>query len=225
MSGLPDARAGATGHARDMRDTGPHGRRLVLLRHGRTAHNHTRRIQGQLDVDLDDVGRAQAVAVAPVMAALAPDVVWCSDLARTRQTADPVLAACGLPAAYDARLREFHLGERQGLSHEEYHALAPVEFARFHQGDFDVVPGGESTPQVRGRMVEALRELLDAVEPGGTALAVSHGAAIRVATVALLGWPAEAIHSLRGVDNCGWVELLEQPEAGRLRLLAYNRTA
>ncbi len=196
----------------------------MLLRHGRTAHNHARRIQGQLDVDLDDVGRAQAAAVAPAMAALAPAVVWCSDLVRTRRTAEPVLAACGSTASYDARLREFHLGERQGLSHDEYRALAPEEFARFHQGDFDVVPGAETTEQVRARMVGALRELLDAVEPGRTALAITHGAAIRVATVALLGWPTDAIHSLRGVDNCGWVELLEQPEAGRLRLLAYNRT-
>lgn len=201
------------------------GRRLVLLRHGRTAYNHARRIQGQLDVDLDDVGQAQAAAVAPAMAALAPDAVWCSDLLRTRRTAEPVLAACGSTASYDERLREFHLGERQGLSHEEYRALAPEEFARFHQGDFDVVPGAETTEQVRARMVGALRELVAAVEPGGTALAITHGAAIRVATVALLGWPTEAIHSLRGVDNCGWVELLEQPEAGRLRLLAYNRTA
>ena len=207
-----------------MSGAAPPGRRLVLLRHGRTTYNHARRIQGQLDVDLDDVGRAQAAAVAPAMAALAPDVVWCSDLLRTRQTAEPVLAACGSTASYDARLREFHLGERQGLSHDEYRALAPEEFGRFHQGDFDVVPGAETTEQVRDRVVGALRELLDALRPGRTALAISHGAAIRVATVALLGWPTAAIHSLRGLDNCGWVELLEQPEAGRLRLLAYNRT-
>lgn len=200
------------------------GRRLVLLRHGRTAYNHARRIQGQLDVELDETGVAQADAVAPAMAALSPDVVWCSDLARTRRTAEPVLAACGLEAAYDARLREFHLGERQGLTHEEYAVLAPEEFARFHQGDFDVCPGGETTEQVRSRMVSVLTDLLAATPEGGTALAVSHGAAIRVATVALLGWAPEQIHSLRGLDNCGWVEVLEQPEAGRLRLLAYNRT-
>ena len=202
-----------------------HGRRLVLLRHGRTAHNHARRIQGQLDVALDDVGHAQAAAVAPAMAALAPAVVWVSDLLRTRQTAEPVLAACDRAASYDARLREFHLGERQGLSHEEYAEQHPEEFARFHQGDFDVVPGGESTEAVRARMVEALTELLASVAPGETALAVSHGAAIRVATVGLLGWPTEQVHSLRGLGNCGWVELLEQPETGRLRLLAYHRTA
>jgi probable phosphoglycerate mutase len=111
------------------------------------------------------------------------------------------------------------------MTHDEYAAAAPEEFARFHQGDFEVVPGGESGEQVRTRTVGALTELLDAVGPGETALAISHGAAIRVATVGLLGWPAEQVHALRGLDNCGWVELLEQPERGRLRLLAYNRTA
>jgi probable phosphoglycerate mutase len=198
---------------------------LVLLRHGRTAYNHERRIQGQLDVPLDETGVAQAAAVAPAMAALSPAVDWCSDLLRTRQTAEPVLAACGRDATYDARLREYHLGERQGMTHDEYAAAAPEEFARFHQGDFEVVPGGESGEDVRTRTVGALTELLDAVGPGETALAISHGAAIRVATVGLLGWPAEQVHALRGLDNCGWVELLEQPERGRLRLLAYNRTA
>ena len=74
-------------------------------------------------------------------------------------------------------------------------------------------------------MVDALTGLLASVAPGETALAVSHGAAIRVATVGLLGWPTEQVHSLRGLGNCGWVELLEQPETGRLRLLAYHRTA
>ena len=200
----------------------PHGRRLVLLRHGRTAHNHARRIQGQLDVPLDDVGHQQAATVAPAMAALEPDVVWCSDLLRTRQTAEPVLAACGRAASYDARLREFHLGERQGLSHEEYAAQHPEEFARFHQGDFDVVPGGESTEAVRERMVSGLLELIASVPAGGTGLAVSHGAAIRVATVGLLGWPTEQVHSLRGLGNCGWVELLEQPETGQNRIQCWR---
>lgn len=201
------------------------GRRLVLLRHGRTAYNHARRIQGQTDVELDDTGVAQARAVAPVVADMRPAVVWSSDLVRTRQTVAPVETLLGAEATYDARLREFHLGSRQGMTHEEYAEAHPEEFAAFHQGDFDVVPDGERTAAVRDRTCAALTELLALLGPGETAVAVSHGAAIRVATVALLGWPDEQLHSLRGLDNCAWVELVEQPQAGRLRLLAYNRTA
>jgi glucosyl-3-phosphoglycerate phosphatase len=201
------------------------GRTLVLLRHGRTAWNHALRVQGQIDVDLDDEGRAQAARVAPVLAALEPALIWCSDLQRTRQTVAPLAAATGLPVTYDRRLREVHLGEREGLTHAEYAVLAPEEFAQFKRGVYDVAPGAETTAQLRERTVAALRDLLAALAPGRTGVAVSHGGAIRVAVGALLGWPDDVFHSLRGLANTGWVVLAEDTLGGRLRLLAYNRTA
>ncbi len=74
-------------------------------------------------------------------------------------------------------------------------------------------------------MHAACEELLVGLGPGETAVAVSHGAAIRVAVGALLGWPEEQFHSLRGLDNCGWAVIGQHPEAHELRLVAYNRTA
>ena len=91
-------------------------RRLILLRHGRTAWNHVLRVQGHTDVGLDDTGHAQAAGVAPTVAAMAPSLLWTSDLARAWETAAPVAAATGLAAVPDARLREFSLGEREGLT-------------------------------------------------------------------------------------------------------------
>ncbi|TIC84012.1 histidine phosphatase family protein [Nocardioides sp. GY 10127] len=202
----------------------PGGRRLLLLRHGRTPYNHARVVQGHIDSSLDDTGLHQAAAVAPRIAALDPQHVWCSDLTRARQTAEPLLAATGLEATYDARLREFNLGTREGLSHPEYEAAAPEEYATFVTGDFDVVDGGEATAAVAQRMTSALDELLAATDPGRVSVAVSHGAAIRVAAVAMLGWPLEVSRSLRGLANCGWVELVEYHDTARgLRLAAYNR--
>lgn len=209
-------------------------RTLVLLRHGRTAWNHTGRVQGQLEVDLDDVGRRQAEHVAAAMKELRPSLLWCSDLARTRQTCAPVVAATGLEPTYDARLREFSFGERQGLTHAEYAAVDADEFEQFRRGQYDACPTAERTADVEARMTAALRDLLEATGPGETAVAISHGAAIRVATGALLGWPEEQFHSLRGLDNCGWAVLQEVPgpavagagpRAIDLRLVAYNRTA
>jgi probable phosphoglycerate mutase len=199
-------------------------RRLILLRHGRTAWNHALRVQGQADVELDDAGHAQAAAVASEMAALHPTVLWSSDLARARQTAAYVAKETGLEPTYDARLREFGLGERQGLTHLEYAEAAPEEFAEFRRGDFDAVAGGERTAEVRDRMVAAAQDLLASIAPGEVAVAVSHGAAIRVAVAALLGWPDDALHSLHGLANCGWVELGRR-EDDRLRMTAYNRVA
>ncbi len=86
------------------------GRRLVLLRHGRTEWNAGRRIQGQLDPGLDETGRAQARAVAPVVAALRPVSLVSSDLTRARETTEQLTRATGLTPSYDERLREYHLG-------------------------------------------------------------------------------------------------------------------
>ncbi|KAA1418439.1 histidine phosphatase family protein [Nocardioides humilatus] len=199
-------------------------RRLVLLRHGRTEWNATQRIQGHLDPGLDETGLAQATAVAPAVAALSPVLLLSSDLLRARQTTGLVAEATGLTASYDERLRECYLGERQGLTHSEYAALDPEEYARFRAGDWDDIPGAETQTQVAERFTAALREAAAAIEPGQTALVVAHGAAIRTAMAHWLGWPIDWAQDFRALANCGWVELVERP-SGRWALAAYNRTA
>ncbi|MEP9361436.1 histidine phosphatase family protein [Nocardioides sp. CN2-186] len=200
-------------------------KRLLLLRHGQTAWNKAGRVQGQLDAELDDTGRRQAAETAPVIAAMGPVALWSSDSLRARDTAAYVAKECGLDPTYDARLREYYLAERQGLTHTEYAELAPEEFAAFRRGDFDVVPGGETAVEVSARVRAALLELLASIGPGELAVAVSHGAAIRDAVPVLLGWPVTERAVLHGLGNCGWVEL-DQEEAGApLRMRAYNRVA
>ena len=154
---------------------------LVLLRHGRTEWNATRRIQGQADSQLDDLGHAQAEAVAPVLAALEPSVVWSSDSDRARSTASYVASELGLTPTFDARLREYSLGHREGLYHHEFEADAPAEYAEFVRTNWDAVPGAEKHAEVAARMTAALSEIAAAVPDDGVALVVSHGAAIRTA--------------------------------------------
>lgn len=197
-------------------------RRLILLRHGQTAWNAEHRIQGQLDAELDDTGHAQAAAVARALAPLAPATLWSSDSARARQTAAYVAKETGLEPTYDARLREYHLADWQGLTHTEVAAIAPDELAEFRTGNFDVVPGGENNDEVVARMVAALDDVLATIGPGELAIVVSHGAAIRDVVPALLGWPVTERAALHGLDNCGWVEL-DRSGDGPLRLRAYNR--
>lgn len=204
-------------------------RTLVLLRHGRTDYNRHGRIQGQTDVELDDAGHEQAAAAAGTLAALRPDLLSSSDLSRARATAAYLAKETDLEAVLDARLREFNLGDREGLTHAEYAERAPEELDRFRLGDFDAVSGGERAAAVAARMGAALGDLLTRTPAGGTAVAVSHGAAIRVAVTTLLGWPLGAERGLHGLANCGWVVLddarLDPRGAYRLRLRAYNRTA
>jgi probable phosphoglycerate mutase len=197
-------------------------RRLVLMRHGRTAWNATRRAQGHTDVDLDEVGHAQAVAAAPVVASYRPSVLVSSDLARARQTAGPVGEETGLEVAQDPRLREYDLGDRTGMTMAEYAAEFPDEHAAFLAGRYEAVPGAEATAEVQERVVEALSEVLAGLGPGETGVAVFHGAALKAGLIAMLGWPEEHLVSLRGMDNCHWAVLQEADTASHLRLTAYN---
>ena len=197
---------------------------LILLRHGRTEWNAERRIQGQAESQLDELGHAQAAAVAPVLAKLSPAVLWSSDSHRARATAAYVASACGLTPTFDSRLREYSLGPREGMLHREFEGQAPEEFAQFKRGNWDAVVGAEKRAEVAARMTEALAEVVAGVPPGGVALVVSHGAAIRTAVTALLGWPSEEALTLHGIDNCGWVVLRRSDPDAPWRLYAYNRT-
>ena len=198
------------------------GRRLLLVRHGRTAWNAEGRAQGHADVSLDDTGRREAEAMADVLAERGPALLVSSDLARARETAAFLEKATGLTALEDARLREYDLGERTGLTREEFGARLgdDVEGWSDPHGHV-VVPGAETHEDVAARIVPALREVLDSLGPSETALVVLHGAALRVGLVGLLGWPIETAEAIESMRNCAWAELAEH-DAGRLRLSTYN---
>ena len=200
-------------------------RRLVLLRHGRSVWNAERRIQGQADIDLDDLGRRQADAAAAALAELKPTRLWSSDLARAVQTAARIGERTGLEVEPDARLREIDIGERTGLTLDEYAAAHPEEFAGFSVGRYDVIPAGEGSDQVALRMREAITEALAGLEPGECGVVVTHGAAGKLGVLDLLGWPPSMHHGLQGLDNCAWAELEDSGPEGSLRLVRWNVTA
>lgn len=199
-------------------------RRLVLLRHGETDWNAARRIQGQLNSELNETGVAQAAAVAPKIAALQPSALWTSDLHRARRTAEIVGEACGLTPVLDERLREYALGSLEGLTHDEYFAQDPDGFAVFRAAEWGAIAEIESPDEVAKRFVAALNDLAEAIGPGGVGVAVAHGAAIRTGLVAWLGWPIEVSRDFRALGNCAWVEL-EERATGGWALGAYNLTA
>jgi len=193
--------------------------RLVLVRHGRTASNAQGRFQGHLDVDLDETGHAQAVAVAAWLAkSLADDAargavrLVSSDLARARETAEPIAAALGVELEQDAALRERDGGDWQGLLRSEIQERYPDEFARWITGEDLMIGGGESLGQCWQRFEAGLRRQIDA---GGAEVlvVVGHGASMRggmLRLVGLIGGGSDDLATYRrlgGFGNCHWAEL------------------
>lgn len=177
-------------------------RRLVLLRHGRTAWNAERRFQGHADPPLDDVGRVQAYEVAALIAALRPELLVSSDAARAMQTAELVAAATELPVRAEPRLCERGLGHWEGLTRDEVASRYPDEFADWAAGRDVSRRGGESREQVAKRAVEAFEELPEV----GTAVLVTHSATAMALCIALLGMD-QRVHVLGPLANCHWSEL------------------
>lgn len=201
-------------------------RTLVVVRHGRTSWNDTGRAQGHADIELDDVGHAQAAAAAAALALLGPTRIWCSDLARARQTAEVLGAVVGVRPETVPALREYDIGKRAGMTFDEFEAAFPDEYVAWLAGDESLtVPGAETTSDVRARIVPAMRACLDSLGPGETGVVVAHGAALRVGVAGLLGWPDELDESLAGMDNCHWLRLREHTRFGHLQLASYNEGA
>jgi probable phosphoglycerate mutase len=172
------------------------------------------------------VGHQQAAAVAPVLAALRPVALWTSDLTRARETAGYLEGATGLAATSDPRLQEYDVGARQGMTTSEFAEAFPAAHEAWRGGeDMPVVPGAEIAADVAVRIVPALGEALAALPDGGTGVVVTHGAALKVGVLGLLGWPLSQGAQLAGIGNCHWVTLRETVAESRLRLVDWNRGA
>ena len=136
-------------------------RRLVMLRHGQTEFNAGSRMQGQLDTDLSELGRAQAVAAAEVLAKRQPLLIVSSDLRRASTPRSRWASAAGCEVDIDTRLRETHLGDWQGLTHTEVDAAAPGARLAWRDDARWAPHGGESRVDVAERSLPLVAELVD----------------------------------------------------------------
>lgn len=177
---------------------------LFVVRHGATQWNVELRAQGQADIPLNDLGRAQARAAGRVLAAYPLDAVYSSDLRRAADTAWAIARVHGLEVVTDADLREIDQGEWTGLTENEIRTRWPERWgpARHYRAR----PGGESPAQVRDRALSVLRRIARA-HPDGSVVVVSHGATIRTLLSESLGLSARASAGVDGVANGGIVEL------------------
>ena len=194
--------------------------RLIVWRHGNTDWNATGRVQGQTDVELNDLGRQQAVDAAELLVRLRPAVIVSSDLRRAADTAAALGALTGLSVRVDERLRERFFGPWQGLLMAEVAAQRPDEYARWTQGADVISDDIETLDDMGKRMADALTEAA-ALAPGGTVVVATHGASARQGVLQLLGWPKEQIRTFRALQNCHWVELTHDESRG-WQLATYN---
>ncbi|MDR8079274.1 histidine phosphatase family protein [Burkholderia cenocepacia] len=153
---------------------------ILFIRHGETAWNRIKRIQGHIDIPLADTGLAQAQRLAARLGREARDgaridAVYSSDLMRAQQTAQPFADVLGLPLLLREGLRERSYGAFQGHDSTEIEALFPDAYAAWQTRDPGFAPeGGESQREFYHRVLHALEPIV-AAHPGGRIACVAHG--------------------------------------------------
>jgi broad specificity phosphatase PhoE len=184
---------------------------LVLIRHGETDWNLESRWQGQTDIPLNPTGLRQALAAAERLRGTKLEAIYTSDLQRARQTAEAVAAVTGAELRPDRRLREIHLGAWEGRTLDDIRRREGPALDRFRADPIRTrAPGGEGVPEVRRRVVACLQDIVRAF-PQGRVAVVSHGLALAVAKVVLLGLPLETVWQHEPANAA--VEVIPSPPA------------
>lgn len=183
-------------------------RHLLLWRHARTAYNAQARLQGQVDIPLDEVGHWQArTAAARLAARYRPARIVSSDLTRAVETAECLGRLLDLPVEVDARLRERGFGEWEAMTGQEIEARWPGEYGRWRAGGDPEGVGAESRADVAHRVAEGVLDHVARTASDGPLVVVSHGSAIGSLVAELLGqdplW-----RGVVGMHNAHWAELL-----------------
>lgn len=195
--------------------------RLYLTRHGQTSANVGRLLDTAVPGrDLTDLGHEQAVALADKMHGEPLTAVYTSDLTRAQQTAAPLAAALGLEVVTLGGLREIQAGDWE-MSDDWMPFVEAV--GRWGDDPTERIPGGETGVEFMTRYEGALRQIVaeaHAVDGSTAALAVSHGAAMRVWCAAALGMPPGWFGD-RPLDNT-FVVTLDATSEGGWSLLAWG---
>lgn len=161
--------------------------RIIAVRHGETSWNADARIQGQLDIGLNENGRWQAQRVGKALAEEPITAVYSSDLERAQATAQPISEVKGIPVIPHEGLRERSFGMFEGKTFDEIHQEWPEHAQNWRKRipEWQPPEGGESLIQLRERVTRTLEQLA-AKHPGEQIVVVAHGGVLdalyRVAT-------------------------------------------
>jgi probable phosphomutase (TIGR03848 family) len=167
---------------------------LLLIRHAVTDWVGERLAGWTPDVHLNEEGRAQAAALARLLAGVPLAAIYSSPLERTLETAQPLAEACSLEVQVREGLGETRCGDWTGRALKELQKDELWPVVQTYPGGFRF-PGGESMREIQARMVAELDAIRDA--HGGQIVAVvSHADPIRTAAAYYAGLPLDLFQRL-----------------------------
>jgi broad specificity phosphatase PhoE len=156
--------------------------RLIVIRHGQTVENATGYLMGHNPGQLTKLGKEQAKSLGKRLAKEKIDLIYCSDLKRTKDTLKEVLKYHrDTPVIYSSDIRERNLGVLQGTKRSDL--------------NWDKIPGrymkkkpkgGESLNHLKQRANKFLN-YLKTNHPKESVFIMTHGGVLRILNALLSG--------------------------------------
>ncbi len=141
---------------------------FYFVRHGQTDWNKEHRLQGQIDIPLNETGRQQAILLQQILKDLAIAHVYYSPLSRTQETMHIACKHLTVPKVQLDALKERNFGEWQGTIWDEVKRDTHMH----------IIPEkGESYADFHERTINAVNCMLEQVD--GTVLFIAHGGTFR----------------------------------------------
>ena len=192
--------------------------RLLLVRHGDTEFNRTRRFQGHSDIELSTTGYKQAERLRDRLAAEKIDIIYSSDLKRALATAELISSKHKVSLVICPELREINYGKLDGLTFDEISYLYPEIADQCVNWSLQLrFPGGESFDELKERVSKFVDRLKQHAS-GQTILIVAHGGPLRLMVCHLLGIELRHWQQIR-LDNASLSIMDIYPEAAIISLL------
>ena len=185
--------------------------KIYLARHGETDWNAQRRLQGRIDISLNETGRRQAGELASNLQAIRLDAIYCSALKRSIETAELVGRK---PLIILPELNEQALGKYEGMQLE---GEALVEFQKRRSNVEDTLDGGESRSEHRNRIRTALSRIRHAHSGETQVLIIGHGGTNSVILKELFDLQTDLMFSIGNSD----LFLIDLPATGKPTLWKY----
>lgn len=196
--------------------------RICLVRHGETEWNAERRIQGQIDIGLNETGLRQAAAAGRWLRGAGITALYSSDLKRAWTTAQAIGEALGLVPQPAPQMRERRYGIFEGLTYAEAHEKYPEGYAAFEGRNADYnFENGESL-HVMFERVSTKLQAIAAAHPGQAVVVVLHGGVLDIINRFVRGNSLEMPRDFL-IPNAGinWVSLAD----GRWHIESWAETA
>lgn len=195
--------------------------RVILVRHGETNWNRTKRYQGHSDIALNQTGIVQAQRIGMRLAAEKIQAVYSSDLLRAVQTATHIADKHGLPVLQRQELREINFGNWEGLTYEQIIVDNRDLITEIYNGNSSAcMPNGESFEILGKRAMSVMEECVQKHQ-GENIVVVAHGGTLRTILCNVLGRNLSEVWSI-SQDNTA-INVLEY-ENGKGKVMMLNES-